>query len=76
MTGLVAQFARCSVRTIVGTRNREIRRVISPKSLTSLVLHASTTQALRKAGKLEFSIFLGFSYFKNSKLCDRATVHF
>ncbi|XP_033223791.1 glycine cleavage system H protein, mitochondrial [Belonocnema kinseyi] len=49
MAGLVTQLGRCSVRTIVGTHNREIRRVISPKSLTSLVRHACTTHTLRKS---------------------------
>ena len=67
MAGLVTQFARCSVRTIVGTQKTEIRRIVSSKSLPSLVRHISSTQALRKVGKLNFFIFLRFSYFKNCK---------
>lgn len=49
MAGLVTQFARCGVRTLIGTHKTEIRRVVSPKSLNNFVRHVSTTQVLRKA---------------------------
>ena len=57
MAGLVTQFTRCSVRKIVGIHKTEVRRVVSSKSLNSLVRHLSTTQALRKSGKFEYLCF-------------------